>query len=92
MSNAPKPVLVDRQIASQLNPLISRLWTEDTLDISALVIHEISCLIPLPGTEPTVGGLHHVLDAVAAALEWERDNLYSISASRNKSAEVPHGR
>lgn len=79
-------VKVDRDIASKINPLISSLWTEDTLDATRSVIFELGYI--LSTTEFAIENLFHIFSVIAAALEWERDNIHSATQARK---ERTHG-
>lgn len=79
----PVPV-IDRDTAAKINPLISSLWTEDTLDSAASVVYELGYLITT--TELARENLFHVFGVVAAALEWERENINSVVQARKERA------
>lgn len=85
MSNDTK---VDRKTASRINPLISSIWTEDTLDTVASVIYEIGFMV----SETNLAKEHTfaVFDAISAALRWEVDNIDSVRQARKKTG-VSHG-
>lgn len=76
----PESTPVDRATAHRLNPLISNLWTEDTLHNAASVVYELGFL--LSETELARGHLCLVFDAIAAALLWEGDNIKSCRLER----------
>ena len=84
---------VTRKTASQINPLISVLWTEDTLDNLAGMVHALGYLLsqvdhPPPGTEPTFGALWLLFSPLAAALEYERENIHSVVQVRKEKDHV----
>lgn len=78
--------VIDRATAAKINPLISSLWTEDTLDSAASVVYGLGYIVTT--TELAIENLFHVFGAVAAALEWERDNIHSVVQARK---ERDHG-
>lgn len=75
--------IIDRSIASRINPIISPLWTEDTLASVADVVFEMGYLIS--DTELQRDSLFHVFSAIAAALQWESENMFSLEQSRKQS-------
>jgi hypothetical protein len=77
---------IDRETASRINPLISGLWTEDTLDTAAAVVYELGYIVT--STELAIENLYHVFGAVAAALAWERENIHSVVQARKESGHV----
>lgn len=79
-------VKIDRDTASKINPLISSLWTEDTLDAARLAIYELGYI--LTTTELAIENLFHIFGVIASALEWERDNIHSVAQARK---ERTHG-
>jgi hypothetical protein len=88
-SNAmEKHIAVDRETASRLNPFISSGWTEDTLHSMAAVVYELGYMIS--ETELAHGHMFNVFGAIAAALEWEVDNIDSCRLARAKK-EASHG-
>jgi hypothetical protein len=74
-------VKVDRATASKINPLISSLWTEDTIDSLSDVIYELG-YIAVSEHDLATANLFHLFGAIAAALEWEAENSYSIVQAR----------
>jgi hypothetical protein len=84
MSNATP---VDREAASKINPLISNLWTEDTLDAAAATVFELGYLAT-GQRDLAVGNLYHLFSAIAAALTWERDNIHSVVQARKEKNHV----
>lgn len=79
-------VKVDRATASQINPLISSLWTEDTLSNVASVVYEVGFMVA--ETELAKENVFHVFEVAAAALWWELDNIQSVGQAR---MERKHG-
>lgn len=82
-----KHLAVDRETASRINPLISSLWTEDTLHSMAAVVYELGYMIT--ETELAHDNMFHVFGAIAAALEWEVDNIASCRLAR-EAREAGH--
>lgn len=76
---------IDRETASRINPLISPLWTEDTLDRAASVVSEIGYLVAEADTPPK--HMFAIFDAISAALEWESEN---VSSAKQRRAELSH--
>ena len=79
-------VKVDRATASKINPLISSLWTEDTLSNVASVVYEVGFMVA--ETELARENTFHVFEVAAAALWWELDNIQSVVQARK---EIDHG-
>lgn len=75
-------VKVDRDTAAKINPLISSLWTEDTLDAAHSVIYELGYIVTT--TELGIKNLFYIFGVIAAALEWERDNIHSVAQARKE--------
>lgn len=71
---------VDRETASRINPFISSLWTEDTLHSMASVVYELGYMIT--DTDLAHDNMFHVFGAIAAALEWEMENISSCRIAR----------
>lgn len=86
VSENPAEIRVDRETASRINPLISSIWTEDTLDLVAAVVSEVGHMIA--ETEMAKEHIYAVFGAAAAALEWERDNIKSLAQAQEKGATV----
>lgn len=82
----PSPIKVDRETASQINPLISSTWTEDTLDAVAAVVYEIGFMIS--ETDLAKDHVFRVFEACAAALQWERENIESVAQHRKEPHHV----
>lgn len=80
------PIKVDRETASRINPLISSVWTEDTLNTVASVVYEIGCMVS--ETELAKDHVFAIFDSAAAALRWERDNIESVAQRRKDSGHV----
>lgn len=81
----------DRETASRLNPLISELFTEDTLDQCSRMVQTLGYLLsqidtPPEGTEPHFGNLYLLFNPIAAALFYESENAYLAASARNKEA------
>lgn len=77
----------NREIASILNPLISALWTEETLDNVSAVITDLGFFISLceediSGNEPRFGQMWRLLGTCAAALNYESANGRFITRDR----------
>lgn len=83
-----KHIAVDRETASRINPLISSLWTEDTLHSMSSVVLELGYLISASDGAPE--HLFRVFETVAAALAWETDNIVSCRQAR-EGKEVVNG-
>lgn len=79
-------IKVDRETASQINPLISSIWTEDTLDAVAAVVYEIGFMIS--ETELAKDHVFRVFEACTAALQWERNNINSAAQRRKENENV----
>lgn len=77
---------VDRETASRLNPLISNLWTADTLDTVAVAIDELGHIVS--DTELSIKYVFVLFSAAAAALAWERDNIRLPSHATKESSHV----
>lgn len=70
---------VDRETAARLNPLISSIWTEDTLHQLAGVVRDLgyylSILNDVPeGHEPHFGNLYLLFGPIESALAYEATN------------------
>lgn len=76
-------VAVDRATAARINPLISNLWTEDTLDSLSSVVYELGYLV-ISENDLATDNLFHLFGAIAAALEWESKNIDSCAAARKE--------
>lgn len=76
---------VDRDTASRINPLISTLWTEETLDNAAFTVFELGYLATGQNDLAT-DNLYHLFAAIAAALRWERENILSVKCCRGECA------
>ena len=77
----------DRDTAHRLNPLISAIWTEDTLSGIAGVVDDFGYLLsqvdqPPAGAEPRFGRLYLVMGCIAAALIYEEANIRSVVQAR----------
>jgi len=88
--NAPT---IDRETASNLNPLIG-IFTEDTLDQCSRMVMNLGYLLsaidnPPEGTEPQFGNLYLLFNPIAAALKYETENP-SLCARNAKRQEVRH--
>ncbi|MBL8438408.1 MAG: hypothetical protein JNM61_09435 [Zoogloeaceae bacterium] len=67
---------ITRQTASEINPLISSLWTEDTLDGLARMVLTLGYLLsevenPGESSDPSFGNLYLLFGPIAAALRIE---------------------
>lgn len=88
-----KTTSVDRETASKINPLISNLWTEDTLHSLSGMVLTLGYLLsqvdsPPEGTEPSFGSLWMLCGPIASALEWETDNIRSVIQTRKEKNHV----
>ena len=83
----PIEVKVDRAAASKINPLISSLWTEDTLSNVGAVVHEVGFMVA--ETPLAKKSVFRVFEVAAAALWWELDNVRSVVQTRK---ERGHGK
>lgn len=88
-----KTTPVDRETASKINPLISNLWTEDTLHSLSGMVLTLGYLLsqvdsPPEGTEPCFGSLWMLCGPIASALEWETDNIRSVIQTRKEKNHV----
>ncbi len=82
---------IDRKTASRLNPLISELFTEDTLDQCARLVRDLGFFISLAecpegNAEPRFGSLYLITQPIAAALFYESENAY-LAAARKSQGE-----
>ena len=81
----------DRAAASALNPLVSPLWTEETLDTVAAVVTDLGYFLSIVAEENAkadtlrFGQLYHLFNTVAAALEYESANVRSAAWPEAKS-------
>lgn len=80
---------VDRATAHKLNPLVSSLWTEDTLDSLSGVIDDMGYFLSMvanqpEGQDPHFGRLYLLFGAISAAVAYEVDNLHSVVQSRKE--------
>lgn len=78
--------IIDRETASTINPLISSLWTEDTLDQCSRMVRHLGYLLsqidnPPEGTEPHFGNLYLLCLPIAAALDYEAANPLMTSGN-----------
>lgn len=76
----PETTPVDRATAARINPLISSLWTEDTLANVAAVVYEVGFMVA--ETELAKENTFHVFEVAAAALWWEGENIESCRLAR----------
>lgn len=85
--SAPNPV-IGREEAANLNPLISSLWTEDTLAVCARTISSLGTLISCTSNDVDYdqGGLFLVFETITAALRYESRNVRSADVERKKKA------
>ena len=86
-----QPAPVDRATAHKLNPLVSNLWTEDTLDSLSGVVDDLGYFLsvvadPPEGQEPHFGRLYLLCGAISAALAYEVDNIHSVAHARKERA------
>jgi hypothetical protein len=70
---------IDRGTAHRLNPLISELWTNDTLTETSSLMRDLGfflsvCENPQDDEEYRFGRVYLMFGAIAAALEYEADN------------------
>lgn len=80
---------INRETASQLNPLIGKYFTEDTLADVVGVMTDLGYLLSqvasaTDGQDLSFGRLYHFCDIVAAALSYEIENLRPCGASMEK--------
>lgn len=85
---------ITRKTASEINPLIGTLYTEDTLDALAMMVSTLGYLLsevenPKENTDPSFGNLHLLFGPIAAALRFESENLSPAHIQR-QSVEVSH--
>lgn len=73
----PNEVKIDRATAAKINPLISSLWTEDTLSNVAAVVYEIGFMVS--ETELAKENTFRVFEVACAALWWELNNIRSAA-------------
>lgn len=76
-------VKIDRETAAKINPLISSLWTEDTLANISSIVYELG-YIASSAAEVETANLFHLFAAIAAALQWETDNIRSVTQARQE--------
>lgn len=86
MSNEVK---VDRATAAKINPLISDIGTEDTLDSLSSVVYEFGFLI-VEERDLATGHLFHLFSTIAAALAWEVGNISSAKCRRGECGASRH--
>lgn len=84
---------IDRATAHKINPLVSSLWTEDTLDSLAGVVDDLGYFLsiaadPPEGQEPHFGRLYLIFSAIAGALAYEAENIYSVAHARKERQHV----
>lgn len=82
---------IDRETASRINPLISELFTEDTLDQCARLVRDLGYFLsqvdnPPEGTEPRFGNLYLITSPIAAALDYEVANPHLTSGNQKKES------
>lgn len=76
-----KSTPIDRETASRINPLISELFTEDTLDQCARLVRDLGYFLsqvesPDGDTKPRFGSVYMITLPIAAALLYETENAY----------------
>lgn len=81
----------DRETASRLNPLISELFTEDTIDQCARLVRDLGFFIsqiedPEGNHAPRFGNLYLITQPIAAALFYESENAYLAASAKNQEA------
>lgn len=82
--NAMNATTIDRETASNLNPLIG-IFTEDTLDQCSRMVMNLGYLLssidnPPEGTETQFGNLYLLFNPIAAALEYESANPHNCNS------------
>ena len=87
-----KASTIDRGTAHRLNPLISCLWTNDTLRETSNLVRDLGfflsvCDNPAEGQDPCFGRTYLMFGAIAAALEYEADNPKLCSSGHLFSAQ-----
>lgn len=79
---------IDRETASKINPFISRLWTEETLDSLSELVTDMGCYVSANEDSPgplTMRSMYLVFGAIGAALKYEAANM----SLRGPGAGIP---
>lgn len=82
---------VDRATAHKLNPLVSNLWTEDTLDSLSGVVDDLGYFLSIVAHAsedevPRFGRLYLLCGAISAALAYEAANSHSVKHVQKERA------